>query len=173
MKLDIDSILYIVITIVILIISGLGSRRRKKARQMQVPGSGPADPGSFEPVPGDTMESGPGKSGYATVKEPRAPAQQQAASPLERLEQFLTGQFPQAESMEGESLEEQVDEEELILEQIRREREEPEVESPVEEPADYDFETEKTQEKLPPLFENADEIKKAVIYSEILKRKYE
>jgi len=172
MKIDIDSILYIVITIVILVISGLGSRRKKRAQQMQAEAqaSGTAEPDPFEPVEdefADARYSEPVKARVASAPQP-------VPNPMERLEQFITGQFPQAESMEGESLETPVDEEELILEEIRRSREKDEMRVPEEKPAEQEEQTEKLVKKgLPPLFDNLDEVKKAIIYSEVMQRKYQ
>ncbi len=41
MKIDIDSIFYIILSIIILVVSGLGSRRKKQAQQQR-----PAGPAS-------------------------------------------------------------------------------------------------------------------------------
>jgi len=172
MKVDIDSILYIVITIVILVISGLGSRKKKRAQQMQAQAqaSGAAEPDPFEPVEdesSDAWDAEPVQSGTDSATQP-------VPNPLERLEQFISGQFPQAETMEGESLETTVDEEELILEEIRRSREQDKMEVPRETAAEQEEQTEEPEKKgLPPLFDNLDEVKKAIIYSEIMQRKYQ
>ncbi len=182
MKLDFDSILYIVITIVILVIGALGSRRKKRFQEAQAASAQGSDK--------DTSGTDQTGSEEETYKRPA-----QTADPLSRLEQFLTGQMPEAYSMEGESLETLEDEEEKILEDIQKSRLEKEEESeeksqelsveepyripdeiqagaiiPGEEGLEYDRKTRKT---LPDLFANTDEIKKAVIYNEILNRKYE
>lgn len=119
-------------------------------------------------------------------QQPQSPA----GSPFDRLEQFLTGQSPrpqprpsemstaEAMSMEGESMEETMDEEEQILEEIRKRRESVDsVETKDNEISEYFYDEIKDVEEtvvtgLPVLFEDADEIKKAVIYSEIFKPKY-
>ncbi len=154
MKIDIDSILYIVITIVILVISGLGSRRKKKMQQMKTP----AAPGSGLFEPGET-------------DEPQA--QQEATNPFERFEQILSGQTPKTWTMEEESPETIVDEEELIPEEIKERTQEEETEVWEDKTAKEEIQTEEPEEKtLPGLFENVNEIKRAVIYNEILNRKY-
>lgn len=190
MNVDIDSILYIIITIAILAISGLGSRRKKRAQQMQQAAAPPAEQASEEstgqyggsgPVDPDAENSGP--SGSAV----RPPFSGPSSNPFEKLEQLLTGQFQDAVSqfkapvepeagpvsMEGESLEVTADEEEMILEHIRRDRESLSKDQETEQSKDLEIEADKTgEDTLPSLFEDVDEIKKAVIYSEILNRKY-
>ena len=170
MKIDIDSILYIVITIVILIISGLGSRRKKLAQQMQAKAPVDADEDYPEPDPIEFQ-----KAEYnEPVRSREASPSPHVPSPLERLDQFITGKFPEAVSLEGESLEETVDEEELILEEIQRSRENEHMEVPEEKQAEQVIQIEKPGQKgLPPLFDNLHEVKKAIIYSEIIHRKYQ
>ena len=155
MKIDIESIFFIIISIVILVVSGLGRRRKKQAQKMKntVPAS--AQPGRQEP---EELE----------VPNPRG----SVMDPFERLEQILTGQS-RYESMEGESLEVLDDEEEMIIdeeekilaaEDHRQERMRP----------DPTAETEDEQEKksVEGLFGDLDEITRAIIYSEILPRRY-
>jgi len=172
MKIDIDSILYIAIMIVVLVISGLSSRKKKRAKQMQAQAqaSGAAEPDPFEHVEDESSDA----RATGPVKTKTAFASQQVSNPLGRLEQFLSGQFPQVETMEGESLETTVDEEELILEEIRRSREKDEMRVSEEKPAEQEEQTEKLEKTgIPPLFDNLDEVKKAIIYSEIMQRKYQ
>jgi len=97
---------------------------------------------------------------------------------LEKLEQFLTGTASPYKSMEGESMESIVDEEEMILEEIRKDREEPvpeisgmEPEVSGTEPEDEPLQV--TKENPEGFFKGAEDIERAIIYSEILKRKYE
>ena len=97
---------------------------------------------------------------------------------------MLNGQCPQDnqvpppyESMEGETMEETVDEEEQILEDIRKRNEErpayvTEDESENESGTESVTSAEMDGKGNPEFFKNLDEIKKAVIYSEILNRKY-
>jgi hypothetical protein len=182
MKFDIDSILYIVITVVILIISGLGSRRKKRAMQMEAE----AQARTASEEEGDSMEAReedlpqppPTFNIFDSVRKVTETVEQQVSSdPMSRLEKFLTGQEIQERqqsrvvSLEGESLEETVDEEEQIMDEIRS-RNEPET---VEDDTYKIFEPTEDNEKKKNVtrwFENVDEIKRAVIYSEILKRKY-
>ena len=176
MKLDFDTILYIVITLAILVISALGSRRKKRLQKTQ----SPAPPGtdSSEPLEKETpFLDLIKKSAQAVSEDPyqetRRGPQQQITNPLERLEQFLTGQEPQYVSTEGESLETIVDEEEQILQEINEDSKE-ENNKIDEQIPDNGLIKKARPEKNPlGLFDNVSEIKKAVIYSEILKRKYE
>ncbi len=162
MKIDLDSILYIVLTIAILAISALGSRRKKKLLQQQasVP---PSETGSTAM---DSAESRKARIG---------PSWQQPAGPLERLEQILSGDTPVYESMEGESLETVVDEEEQILQDLERSRQEGEKEPEVDiKITGKEDEAGKRENKgLPTLFGDVDEVKKAIIYSEIMNRRYD
>ena len=169
MKVDFDTILYIVITIVILVVSGLGSRRKKKLQKQQL-----SDPAGSEPDSYESRESQTGAGNFVEAqKRQTIPDWQQSSSPFERLERILGGEIPQYESMEGESLETTVDEEEQILEEIRLSRLEDEAETVQDQPEEEIIKTEKQVGKgIPGLFENIDEVKKAVIYSEILNRKY-
>ena len=169
MKLDLDSILYIVIMIVVLVISGLGSRRKKKLQQEQAGAIQEDDTDVFNPIETGVTGSRP----VEPIQARAATSTQKVQSPLNRLEEFITGQFPEQISMEGESLETTVDEEEMILEEIRKSREEV---GPVVQERKQDKKEEELPESevqpLPPLFENVEEIKKAIIYSEIMTRKY-
>ena len=146
MKIDIDSIFYIILSIIILVVSGLGSRRRKKAQQMKKPTHSVARP----------------------VTQPRQPA----LDPFSRLEQILTGQS-QYGIQEGESLEVLEDEEQIIIDEEEEYLAEP-VPQQEEKRPDLNYETEDDQEEksLDGLFSDVDEITRAIIYSEILPRKY-
>ena len=76
-------------------------------------------------------------------------------------------------SMEGETLESVVDEEEVIMEEIRKSRENGYRTNREDKPSENENEIGLSTKKNPlVLFENTDEIKKAIIYNEILKRKY-
>jgi hypothetical protein len=181
MKVDFDSILYIVITILILVISGLSSRRRKRVQQIKTPQAAGGDRDTHGSVSA-------GVTGTGKDEDKVRPAGKQARSPIDRLEKYLSEQV--FESMEGESLEPTVDEEEQILREINQRRQAEDLAGPVQEPMQEtvderlekpgkempaeSLETEKLEKKsLFRLFENADDIKKAIIYSEILKRRYE
>jgi hypothetical protein len=176
MKVDFDSILYIVITLVIIVISALGSRRKKRLQKTQAP----APPGtdSVEPVEKktsftDLIKEASQAVSPDTYEASKTDPQQKIANPLERLEQFLTGQEARYASSEGESLETIVDEEEQILEEIQADSEEEQYEDIKHEP-DTNVIIKADSEKIPlDLFTDVDEIKKAVIYSEILNRKYD
>jgi hypothetical protein len=182
MKINVDTILYVVIMIAILVISGLGSRRKKKLLQMQPPASpgstgddtqpektGPASRDAFDQFR-SRFATGP----QSTPKPGTSPSRQTAMDPFQRLEQFITGQQPEIESMEGESLETIVDEEEMIMEEIHKSREEtppqPSAVAVEEEPM---ITTKPETREIPGLFQGKGEIIKALIYSEILKRRYE
>jgi len=155
MKIDIDSIFYFILMIIILVVSGLGSRRRKQAQKMNKPLPSSAQPGTQDP------------EGIAFPGSPRP-----AVDPFERLEQILTGQS-RYESMEGESLEEIVDEEEMIIERASAPVT-PQVPEKEAEQSDLKVETEDDQGKIgvDGLFQDVNEITRAIIYSEILPRKY-
>jgi len=155
MKIDIDSIFYIILMIILLVVSGLGSRRKKRAQQMKKAAPSSAQPGTQE-AEGLAV---PGSRG--TVMDP-----------FERLEQILTGQ-PRYESMEGESLEVLDDEEEMIIDEEekilaasdhRQER--------MQHNLTTETEDEQEEKRVDGLFSDLDEITRAIIYSEILPRKY-
>ena len=175
MKLDFDTILYIVITLAILVISALGSRRKKRLQKTQ----SPAPPGtdSSEPLEKETpFLDLIKKSAQAVSEDPyqetRRGPQQQITNPLERLEQFLTGQEPRYASAEGESLETIVDEEEQILEEIQGNSREEDY-NVAEQIPENEYNKADPEKNQLGLFDDVDEFKKAIIYSEILKRKYE
>lgn len=200
MKIDVDSILYILITIAILVISGLGSRRKRKAVSMKPPQS--AGPDLDSSAERDTRQVS-----YEAEKDPRkgdrlegdrpAPTWQPSGNVVERLDQFFGSRETLLQSQEGESLETIPDEEEQILAEIRERREKPESEPNREgsetgqfredsEPETSRDEHESMEEEkylevqslkrrksfLTDFFRGPNEIKKAIIYSEILKRKY-
>ena len=154
MKIDIDSIFYIILSIIILVVGGLSSRRRKQAQQMNKPLPASAQPDAREPED-------------INVPEPRRPM-----DAFERLEQILTGQS-RYESMEGESLEVLEDEEQMIVDE-----EEEYLAAPVprlegkHSNLTAETEDEQGEKNLKGLFGDVDEITRAIIYSEILPRKY-
>ena len=139
-----------------LIVSGLGSRRRKQTQQMKGPVPSSARPTAQERVEIETPQA-------------RSPV----VDPFERLEQILTGQSGY-ETLEGESLEVIEDEEEAIVD----EEEEIMVTTiPEMDEVTYDLPEEKedddTKMDLEDLFGDVNEITKAFIYSEIFPRKYQ
>ncbi len=146
MKIDIDSIFYIILGIIILAVSGLGSRRRKQAQQMKKPAPSPASPGTQ--------------------------SRQPALDPFSRLEQILTGQS-RYETLEEESPEILEDEEQIIIDDEEEYLAAPVPQQKAHKP-DFTAETEDDQGKksLDGLFRDVDEITRAIIYSEILPRKY-
>ena len=157
MKIDSDSILYIVITIALLVISGLGSRRKKKLQKM---GKYAKPATASHPVEPEEIDV--------------ASVQREPMNPFDRLEQILSGQTPVFETMDEESPETIVDEEVQIIEEIRESRQEMEPEVRQDNTADEDMQLERPEvDTLQGLFENVSEIRKAVIYSEIMNRKYE
>jgi len=97
--------------------------------------------------------------------------------PFERLERILTGQSRyesmEGESMEGESLEVLEDEEQMIVDE-----EEEYLAAPVPQlerkhsNLTAETEDEQGEKSLEGLFGDVDEITRAIIYSEILPRKY-
>jgi hypothetical protein len=163
MKMDFDTLIYIIISIVIVVLSALGSSRRRKAQQGQVPGSG-------------------------------APSAVPGTDPLERLEQMFTGQLTEEDTGEPEIREEEEERQVTMTESPREELSSRVVSQPEKMPeegqatimpledendshgysvVDPDELSEKEKrQKVKELFEDVDEIKKAVIYSEIFKRKY-
>ena len=155
MKIDTNSILYIIIMIIILVVSGLGSRRKKQAQKMNKPFPSSAKPGTQKPED-------------ITLPKPRGPVM----DPFDRLEQILTGQT-RYDTMEGESLEVLEDEEQAIIDEeaeyLAAQVPQQEVKQP-----EYTAETEDEQGKksLGDLFGDVDEVTRAIIYSEILPRKY-
>lgn len=154
MKIDIESYLGIIIMVIILIISGLGSRRRKQA-QMRQAASSPAQPGTPE-------------SDDPSFQPPAQPAM----DPFERLEQILTGQS-RYDSMEGESVEVVEDEEQMIVEKTPARPPAPVREAVVKSPdLSAGMEDVPEENNLEGLFKDADEITRAIVYSEILARRY-
>lgn len=153
MKIDIDSIFYIILSIIILAVSGLGRRRKKQNQPMKNPRPS-AQAGTREPKD-------------MTITRPRRPV-----DPFERLEQILTGQS-QYQTLEGESLEDLEDEEQMIMD-------EEEAYSAAAEPQQMEYqpglplekEGEQIEQGMLGLFQDLDEITRAIIYSEILPRKY-
>jgi hypothetical protein len=155
MKIDIESILPIVIMGILLVIGGLSSRRKKKAQKMNKPLPSSAQPGTQE-AEGMAV---PGSRGAVM-------------DPFERLEQILTGQS-RYESMEGESPEVLEEEEEMIIDEGEKILAAPDHRQEHMRP-DLTVETEDEQEEksVDGLFSDLDEITRAIIYSEILPRRY-
>lgn len=155
MKIDIDSIFYIVLMIILLVVSGLGSRRKKKAQKMNKPLPSSAQAGTQDPVD-------------LTFPKSRAPV----IDPFEKLEQILTGQ-PRYESMEGESLETLEDEEQMIIDKKSAYLDTPVPKQQEKEPDLIEqTEDEKEEKNIDGLFQDVNEVTRAIIYSEILPRKY-
>ncbi len=179
MKVDFDTIIYILITIALLAFSAIGSWRKKKLQQMRMPPTPAQDQDIFEPVEGyspssavrDSEQAGSSAGTFGTGIMGNARPSRKTVDPLEKLEQFLTGTASPYESMEGESMESIVDEEEMILEEIRKDEEEPVPEVSGTLPEDEPLQV--TKEKPEGFFKGAEDIERAIIYSEILKRKYE
>jgi len=177
---DIDSILYIVITVVILVFSGLSGRRRKRAQMME--GEAKASDRQEEDFPREEYDEDqaaePAPSNIFETLKSTGSSLTQSSNPFERLEQLLGVQNPviksrEGETMEGESMETVVDEEEQILEDIRRRQEtEPSRATELEPETDIDESDAQESEGFLKFFDSVDEIKKAIIYSEILNRKY-
>jgi len=178
MKMDIDSILYIVITLAILVFSGLSGRRKKRAQMMEAEAQAAERDDSFTEEYDEDQEVDTVPSNFYETLKSTGSSIAQSSNPFERLEQLLGAQSPiitssEGESMEGESMETVVDEEEQILADIRRRQEaEPSRAPEVEPETDIPESTAEESKGFLKLFGNVDEIKKAVIYSEILNRKY-
>ncbi len=153
MKIDSNTIFYIILSIIILVVSGLSKRRKKQAQQMKKTAPAAGQPGFGEP-------EDPG------VPRPRG----SFTDPFEKLEQILMGQT-RYETLEGESLEVLEDEEEAIMDEKN-------LAAPVDQdkPPKPDIHTEKEDKQgenaLDGLFGDTNEITRAIIYSEILPRKY-
>jgi len=154
MKIDIDSFLPIIIMIILLVIGGLGGRRKKRAQKMR-------------PLP-SSAQTGTQETEDVSLPKSHGPA----IDPFERLEQILTGQS-RYESMEGESLETLDDEEEAIVDEEEEYLASQVPQQEVKQP-EFTAETEDEQGKksLDDLFGDVDEVTRAIIYSEILPRKY-
>lgn len=155
MKFDIDSIFYFILMIILLVVSGLGSRRKKQAQKMNKPLPSSANTGTQEP---EDM----------AFPKSRSPV----VDPFEKLEQILTGQ-PTYDTMEGESLEVLEDEEKAIIDEEeaylaaqvpQQDAKKPELNA--------ETEDEQGEKSLDNLFGDVDEVTRAIIYSEILPRKY-
>ena len=150
MKLDFDTFIYIILSIVILVLSGLGGARRRKSQQLTASTD-------------STRSSTPGMDA------------------INALEQMFTGQlgFEEADQEETPGAEETIDEK-LPREEISVEKEE-KIQSRLEEGRFISIHTEEDPDEqkedgkklmVEELFKDVDEIKKAVIYSEIFQRRY-
>jgi hypothetical protein len=158
MKLDIDSIFYIVLSILILALTGL-TRRKKKST-----------------LPGTGLQNLQERQRTLSQDERSITTGDVINDPFESL-QKLFAQTESIPSREAVSLEELIDEEtEYLKEQEAARKKEPKEQAILKEvltkqPAeDQEEKGIKKAGKLA-LFENADELKRAVIYSEILNRK--
>ena len=155
MKIDTNNIFYIVLMIILLVVSGLSSRRKKRAQQMKKAAPSSAQPGTQEAEGMDV----PGSRGTVT-------------DPFERLEQILTGQS-RYESKEGESLEVLEDEEEMIIDEEEKILAAPDHrQERMRHDLTAETEDEQEEKSADGLFSDLDEITRAIIYSEILPRKY-
>lgn len=180
MKMDIDTILYIVITLAILVFSGLSGRKKKRAQMMEAEAkaSGEQEEDFYKEDYNEDQAAEPAPSNIFETLKSTGSDLAHSSNPFERLEQILSGQPPvitsmEGESMEGESMETLVDEEEQILADIRRREESEPSRAPEIEPETDIPETNAEGSKgILKLFGNVDEIKKAVIYNEIFNRKY-
>jgi hypothetical protein len=153
MKMDADSFIYIIISIVILVLSGVGSARKKKAQKIKAPTGG--GPGS--PVPG--------------------------LDAIDKIERMFTGRMEYENSDETEISDEAniydekpepgdlfLNEEEQLKPHMVDNKKTPEFDS--RDTKESEEEKEDQTQDLDELFSNIGEIKKAVIYSEIFTRKY-
>lgn len=158
MKIDLDTIFYLIITIVILALTGLSRRKKKR------------------PVPGQELQG-------MDEQEPKSPQNGRLSDtadvisdPFERLENMFKQPEPD-DTPKVVSLEEIVDEEtEYLEEKEAASKGKPPGEEILKEDLtkrsmqmEEEIKVRKVQ-KLK-LFENVDELKKAVIYAEILNRK--
>ena len=156
MKIDIDTIFYIVISILILLITGL-SRRKKKAA-----------------APTTGLQNMQNQDREAPRNELKNDMEMSVHDPFVRLEKLFLQPEP-VSTPEAVSLEELVDEETEYL----KEKENASQTSPVEQQIhtkDLNQESiqlldKDIQDLKLDLFPDADELKKAIIYAEILKRK--
>jgi hypothetical protein len=156
MKIDIESVFYIILTIIILVVSGLGSRRRKQAQQLKKSAPGTAWSSADEP-------------GEPGLQRQRHPVQ----DPFDRLEQFLTGQ-PRYETLEGESLEVIEDEEGSIMDEEEKILMTPAADQELKvDDISLEKEYEGDRHIEEDLFGDLDEITRAFIYSEIFPRKHQ
>ena len=173
MKIDIDSYLYIVITIIILIITALGRRKKKTAQQ--VPGQQAGEPATVT----DEQEQGDPYEG-ATIE-------QVMSDPLERLERMFAPKEttfmvqeeepePDESKMDAEAEERRI--KQMEEERTKRSREEKQAE--MAEAFRLHSEGDLTSGEnaigeskifLNTLFDDPNDLTKAIIYSEIFNRK--
>ena len=168
MRMDIDTIVYILISIAILVFSGLRSAQKKKAQRLQSTAKAP-------PVPERDPESEYGEESEITFRQEAVPPQPLSGlSSIERLGKLLSGEMD-IERISQPYKELIPDEDEIIYEAETEPRKEPV--DPVEENAyvDEDLDDTGDEDSIPGitrLFKDKDEIKRAIIYNEIFKRKY-
>jgi hypothetical protein len=171
MKIDIDSYLYIIITIIILIITALGRRKRKPAQQVR---KQPSDQPAYE-----TGE----EEQYVPRRE--AKTEQLSSDPFERLEQLFVPKEPSytVQEEEPEPAQPEMDpnaEARRIkeMEEERRYQEEKQAEmtkafrTHISGDLTAGSATEEEREiSVMTLFDEPDDITKAIIYSEIFNRR--
>ncbi len=170
MRLDVDTIIYIIISIAILVLSGLGGARKRRAQNLRAPAGGSRE-GTGQ-VPGrDASVSQPGMDAF------------------DRLERMFTGEMAYEDA--GEDRDETTSEEKETGEEEKPAAEEVRAEELPEEGGSTlkSSEIKETgfdsgQQTVPDtgdderglsvdeLFRNVKDVKKAVIYSEIFNRKY-
>jgi len=161
MKIDLDSYLYIIISIIILLVTALGRKKKKPGQAM--PGQPEATPTRQEYQIEDNDDQG---------------LEKVIVDPLQQFEKlFLQQEQPakKVKSMEGDSLEKIYDEEAKIMEELEKQKagKSREMEVPKEPLTKTKYKEPDTIYELPEqlvLFQDVDEVKRAVIYSEILKR---
>ena len=173
-----NSYIGILIGIIILVISGIGSAKKRKAQQMRAPQGNPG----IDETEGDETEP------FAT-----GPLRN-AQNPLERLELLLSGQQPFGQQRFGQQRFDRYDESQFVedeadiplevMEETKKEMELPQEGMSVFDTPDYNDlaspisgstgEMKDSDKNLTvdELFTDMCEIKKAVIYSEIFTRKY-
>ena len=186
MKADFDTIIYLLITIAILVISGLGSRRKRRLQQTQAP----PRPDNAGEGPGKTDTEPAARTAFDELRDrfmsdlyPQDKMQARTRQASDEVffetpdqpdagQQSGAGQQPVVVTQEEEPPEEPVEEEE-IMKEIRKGRGRPGYGTYRGEAMMQPIET--LTEEIPQitgLFEGKDEIKKAIIYSVVLKRKY-
>jgi hypothetical protein len=158
MKIDLDTIFYLIITIVILALTGLSRRKKKR------------------PVPGHELQGADEQESESTRNDRFPGTEDVISDPFERLENLFKQPEP-VDTPKVVSLEEIVDEETEYLE-------EKEAASKGKPPGEEILKEDLTKQSLQmeeeirirrmgklKLFENVCELRKAVIYAEILNRK--
>jgi len=174
MKVDIDSYLYIFITIIILIITALGRKKKKSAKQVQEK----PDVQSVA-APAEQEYSDPYEEGVAEKIE---------TDPFERLEKLFAPQEtiftaqeqepePAVAKIDTETELKSINEEEEAKRKIHKAQMHEEMQQAFKLDSDEEIETgqrskEKHKISLLKMFDDPEDIKKAIIYSEIFNKKY-